>query len=314
MYPYKKLCLYTVLSLTVAACNNDSSDDSTSQSNTNTTTVSPSTTTSTVTTTVKFAAAVNGQAFNCGDTYRGVGLGTADSFKINDFRFYVYDVKLLKEEGSKVLLTLNQDGKWQKDNVALLDFENGCVNGTTDMNTQVVGTVPNDTSHQYTGVCVTLGLPFNLNHIDPAVASSPLNASGMIWSWTTGRKFLRVDGIGDPDGVKQSYVVHLGSTGCIDKDNNGSEPDSPCRFPNTKEVCFNNFDTTKNTLVADMGKVLQASNLTYNTPNTAAGCMAGNSDPECIEILPRLGLDFTYADGVNKEVVYPAQADFFAVK
>jgi len=308
VYPHKKLCLFALLGLATTACNNDSNDGDTSQSNS-------SSTTTTVATTVKFAAAVNGQTFSCGNTYHGVGLGkgTADTYKMNDFRFYVFDAKLIKDDGSKVSLSLTQDNKWQKDNVAMLDFENGCVNGTPDLNAQVVGTVPSDSSHQYTGVCVTLGLPFKWNHIDPAAAPSPLNASGMIWSWTTGRKFLRIDGIGDPEGVKQSYVVHLGSTGCIDKDNNGSEPDSPCTFPNTKEVCFSSFNTAKDTLVADIGKVLQASNMTYNTPDTAVGCMSGNGDPECIEIMPRLGLNFTYADGVNPSVVYPAQADFFSV-
>ena len=36
-----------------------------------------------------------------------------------------------------------------------------------------------------------------------------------------------------------------------------------------------------------------------DTPNTAAGCMSGNSDPECIPIMPRLYLDFTYVAGAG---------------
>jgi uncharacterized repeat protein (TIGR04052 family) len=309
MHLLKKLSLFMWFSLILAACN-DSNDDSSNESYSD-----PATSATTLTTTVKFAARVNEQPFQCGNTYSGIGLGkgTRDSYKINDLRFYLYDIQLVKNDGNKIPLNLTQDGKWQQDKVALLDFEDGCLNGTPEMNTQVVGTLPNDNTTQYTGICITLGLPFALNHIDPVSAPSPLNASGMLWSWTTGRKFLRLDGIGDPEGLKQSYVVHLGSTGCVDKDNNGSEPDSPCSFPNTREVCFDNFDTTQDIIVADVGAILQASDVSYNTPQTAAGCMSGNSDPECIEIMPRLGLDFTYADGVNQPSVYPRQAELFRV-
>ncbi|NJO15717.1 MAG: metallo-mystery pair system four-Cys motif protein [Thioploca sp.] len=312
MHLPKNLFLFMWISLLLAACN-DNEDDSVSS--TTTLTTPTESTTSELTTTVKFAAMVNDQPFQCGNTYAGIGLGkgTRDNYKINDLRFYLYDIQLIDSQGNKVPLNLTQDGKWQQANVALLDFENGCLNGTSEMNTQVIGTPSNDSTTYYTGICITLGLPFALNHLDPASAPSPLNASGMLWSWTAGRKFLRLDGIGDPDGLKQSYVVHLGSTGCVDKDNNGSEPDSPCRFPNTKAVCFDNFDVSKDTIVADVGAILQASDVSYNTSNTAVGCMSGNSDPECIEIMPRLGLDFTYADGVNQPIVYPRQAELFRV-
>lgn len=308
MHLSKNLFLFIWISWLLAACNDNDSVSSV------TTTITPNeSTTSELTTIVKFAAMVNDQPFQCGNTYTGVGLGkgTRDNYKINDLRLYLYDIQLVDNLGNKIPLNLTQDGKWQYDNVALLDFEDGCLNGTSEMNTQVIGTPSNDSTSQYTGICITLGLPFALNHLDPASAPSPLNASGMLWSWTTGRKFLRLDGIGDPNGLNQSYVVHLGSTGCVDKDNNGSEPDSPCSFPNTSEVCFDNFNADKDTIVADIGTLLQASDVSYNTPNTAAGCMSGNSDPECIEIMPHLGLDFTYADGVNQSIVYPRQGTLF---
>jgi uncharacterized repeat protein (TIGR04052 family) len=311
MHLLKNLLLFIWFSWLLTACNDNNDDSSSSESNSDS--ITSSITTSN--TTVKFAAMVNEQPFQCGNTYSRIGLGkgTRDNYKINDLRLYLYDIQLVDSEGNKTPLNLTQDDKWQQANVALLDFEDGCLNGTTEMNTQVVGTLSNDSTTSYTGICINLGLPFALNHIDPASAPSPLNASGMLWSWTAGRKFLRLDGIGDPEGLKQSYVVHLGSTGCVDEDDNGSEPENPCRFPNTRTVCFDNFDVSKDTIVADVGAVLQATDVSYNTPQTAAGCMSGNSDPECIEIMPRLGLDFTYADGVNQPVVYPRQAELFRV-
>jgi len=39
--------------------------------------------------------------------------------------------------------------------------------------------------------------------------------------------------------------------------------------------------------------------------------MSGNSDPECIYIVPKFGTDFVYNDGVNPPITYPKQQEFF---
>ena len=54
-------------------------------------------------------------------------------------------VRLVKADGSEVPVTLTQDGLWQVDDVALLDFENAtgaCANGTEETRDVVEGTVP----------------------------------------------------------------------------------------------------------------------------------------------------------------------------
>lgn len=308
-YPRNWVLLTTCLTI-LTACNSGSDSTVSNMTNSNST----NTTSSTQNINLKFAASVNNQSFSCGNTYSPVGTAVANSYKITDFRFYVHNIKLIKSDSSQIPLNLTQDGKWQTSNVALLDFENGCLNGTPETNAQVTGSVSSDINASYIGVCVTLGLPFNLNHIDASTAPSPLNVTGMLWSWTTGRKFVRIDGVGDPTGVKQNYFIHLGSTGCVDKTNTGIAPTSPCTYPNTVEMCFSNFDVNQDSLVVDVADILRASNLTFNTSGTAAGCMSGNNDPECIDILPRMGLDFTYVDGVNPAVTYPRQSDFFKVR
>lgn len=261
--------------------------------------------------TVKFTATINGNPFVCGETYQRVGRAVTDTYKITDFRFYLHNLSLIRQhDGQKVPLTLIQDGKWQYQNVVMLDFENGCLNGTPETNTQVIGTIPHDNAY-YQGICFQLGIPFTLNHINDATAVPPLNMSGMLWSWTTGRKFVRIDGVGDPEGLKQSYAVHLGSTGCVDSDKSGGEPDGPCSYPNTPEICFDNFDLTTHFIAAEVGRLLRESNVAYNTLQTAVGCMSGNSDPECIDIMPKLGIDFVYSDGVNPPITYPKQQEFF---
>lgn len=294
------VCMSAVV---LAGCNNDSSSSSTSSSGSSTITI-------------PFKAMVNGQSFVCGNTYKPVGIAITDSYKINDFRIYLTNFQLMAHDGSRVSLNLQQDGKWQYHQTALVDFESGCVNGTKDMNTNVIGELPSGvTTDDVHGLCFTVGLPFEENHSDPATIPSPLNATGMLWSWTTGRKFIRVDGVGDPDGLKTSFHLHLGSTGCSDVNKQGKQPDAPCTYQNTPEICLSNFIPSHSTVVADIGKVLRNSNVAYNTPDTAAGCMSGNNDPECQSIFPLLGLDFIYNDGANPSITFPKQEqEFFSLQ
>ena len=244
---------------------------------------------------VEFHAQVNGRDFTCGATYSNVGVGHPGTYQITDWRFYVHDVELVKADGSRRALELDQDGVWQYQKVALLDLRRDCGGGALPTNAVVAGTVAND---PYTGICFKVGIPYELNHVNDATAPSPLNSSGMLWNWRGGRKFIRIDGVGDPANLKQAFHIHLGSTECP-----GSNPNAPptaaCGYPNIAEFCLDNFDVDQDHLVMDIGKALEASNVAVDTPNTAPGCMSGNSDPECIPIMPRLNLDFTYVAGAG---------------
>ena len=246
---------------------------------------------------VQFAGQVNGQEFVCGRIYAGVGVGQPGTYQVNDWRFYIHDVALVRTDGSRQTLALDQDGIWQYQNLALLDLRKDCGSGALPTNAAVAGAVPDA---DYTGICFKVGVPYSLNHINDATAPSPLNASGMLWNWRGGRKFIRVDGVGAPGNVDGAvaFVVHLGSTECPGQDAN-SPPTAACGYPNIAEFCLDNFDVDQDRVVMDMGKALAASNVAINTANTASGCMSGNSDPECIPIMPRLNLDFTYVAGAG---------------
>jgi len=287
----KVLLTSSLVAVSLTACNSDD-DDSTSSASTTTTTTT--TTASQEAVTIDFKAAINDAPFVCGQTYQGVGVSsgaTENAYRVDDFRLYVRDVHLVKSDGSEMAVELDQDGVWQYKTIALLDFEEGCLNGTTAINTQIRGQLPSgEKLSDYTGLCFTIGLPFEENHADPGQAPSPINASGMLWSWTTGRKFVRIDGVGDPNGLNQSFPVHLGSTGCNDSSGTGGAPDAPCTYANQPEICLDNFKVNEQVAVADIGYLLAQSNVTINTPDTAAGCMSGHNDPECITIMPKLGL------------------------
>lgn len=236
---------------------------------------------------LQFEGRVGAKVFSCTDTYTGLGTPPAD-VKLSDYRFYVHDVQLHRSGGSDVPVALVQDGLWQYQNVTLLDFEDrtgSCVNGTPEKNGVIHGTVP---AGSYDGVSFKLGVPFALNHADVSTAPSPLNLSGLFWDWNYGYKFLRVDSatVGG-DGGAVSFLLHLGSTGCIGDFADGGV--MSCDRPNVTTVTLTGFDPTKNKIVADYAAVVAGSNLALNQGGPP-GCMSDPTDLDCPPVFQRLGI------------------------
>lgn len=253
--------------------------------------------------TVRFAAQVNGQPFACGQSYASIGT-TRSTITPSDWRFYVSEVALVDEAGRAVPLSLAQDGVWQFENIALLDFENGsgpCRNGTTGLNTEVRGTVP---AGRYVGLRFTLGVPFARNHGDPTVAPSPLNLTAMFWNWQGGYKFVKFDtassglalapaaaGGGHGSAAASGFSVHLGSTMCASPSRTEA-PQAACANPNRVAVAFERFDAARQTVVADIGTLLAGANVDANAPNTSPGCMSFPGDADCPPVMGALGLAY----------------------
>lgn len=277
--------------------------------------------------TIEFAGQVGEAAFACGETY---SLGTeATPVTALDFRFYVSQVALLDAAGNEVPLVLQQDGRWQHQDIALIDFEDrsgACANGTPEVRTQVVGSVP---AGDYTGLTFTMGVPFGLNHIDSTLAPSPLNLTSMWWNWNAGYKFARIDlmpmmdtaqakqseaaqiaaghGDGEHDAEHggaghggeghgaghsasaQAFNIHVGSVGC---QMDATEAPVVCRIPNRTEVVLTDFDLTEDVVVADLAALVSNTNLSENQENTASGCMSSPQDSDCAGIMQSLGLPF----------------------
>ncbi|MFN7984499.1 MAG: di-heme enzyme [Vicinamibacterales bacterium] len=237
---------------------------------------------------IRFDAVVRDVPLVCGKPFENIGT-TRSTINLQDLKFYVSNVRLVSASGAEVPLRLEQDGRWQQDDVALLDFENGtgaCANGSRDTRSVVSGTVPPGT---YTGLRFTMGVPFEKNHRDPVTAGAPLNLSRMFWVWNAGYKFLRFDytSSGQPRGA----FVHLGSTNCTPNQTRLTIPTN-CAHPNRVDVSLATFDTTRDVVIADFASLLADANVDVNTPDTAEGCMSAQSDPECGPVLSRLGLPF----------------------
>ena len=237
---------------------------------------------------VRFQAMVGNEKLACGRTYSGVGT-TASKLSPRDFRFYVHNVALIDDSGKSVPLQLDQDGKWQLDDVALLDFEDGtagCINGTPDVNDRVTGTVPEG---HYTGLRFTLGVPFQKNHTDLTTQPPPLNLTALAWVWNAGRKFARLDF--SSTGMPRGYAIHLGSTGCT-PNKVKTAPPAQCSEPNRPEIELAAFDISSDVVIADLAALLKDTNIDTNQEKTAAGCMSSPEDGDCVGIFANLGLPF----------------------
>ena len=251
--------------------------------------------------TVQFAGRINGVDAACDTVFTGLGSGGNDA-QIRDFRFYVSNVRLVDEDGNEVAVELEQDGVWQYEDVALLDFEDAtglCSGmGNADLNSAVVGTVPEG---NYDGIRFDIGVPNALNHTDPNTAEPPLNVLPMNWSWLAGRKFVRFDLDVDTGEVDENenpvmlgWNTHLGSSGCTNGDPNNpmQPPAQDCTRPQRPAIAFDSFDPDTNAVVVDAGTLLASADVSSD-PVGAPGCMSSFPvDANCADLFPAYGLDW----------------------
>ncbi len=256
---------------------------------------------------IKFAAQVNGEAFECGKSYPGAG-ASRKTVTPSDFRLFISEVSVLTNDGRQVPVRLRQDKVWQLDEVALLDFENGrgpCGNGTPATNMSIKGTVPRGT---YNGLRFTIGVPVALNHSDPTTAAAPLSTTAMFWNWQGGYKFIKFDSTAqaapqarDHQGAQHheasaAFAFHLGSTQCAAPQ--AKPAAARCQQANRVPVELRGSDPRQRKVVIDIGRILESTDVGVNSPNSPPGCMSSLEDPDCHGILQRLGL----MPAANREV------------
>jgi uncharacterized repeat protein (TIGR04052 family) len=236
---------------------------------------------------ITVAAMVGEAEFVCGDTYDNLGADDS-TLTLVDFRFYVQDVELQNAEDMWVPVAL-EDNQFQVDDIALLDFEDGCGEvGNAEMNDQIVGTVPEG---EYDGLRFKMGLPPELNHRDASTAPGPLGLTALFWNWRGGYKFLRIDS-GNIMDNPSVWRMHLGSTGCGDPEDPTTPPESSCTNPNRVDVELGTFDVDTNVVVADFEALVAGAPLSTNAEGTPAGCMSPPSDADCAPLFENLGLPF----------------------
>jgi len=244
---------------------------------------------------VRFSPQVGAQSVRCDASYPNIGK-TGTTIELLDFKMYVRDVTLVRANGEKHPLKLDQDGKWQRDAIALLDFEDGtgsCDTGSPETRLEVVGRAPD--FNDYTGLEFKVGIPEEQNHLDGATAPAPLNASGMWWSWKGGYKFLKLE---VHTTRNATWFFHLGASNCTGSTAEGYS----CAATNQSTVALSGFNPEDNQVVLDLAALYAGSDLDYTVDyktDTIAGCMSSLSDPECGALFSQVGLA---ADGAPQAV------------
>lgn len=159
---------------------------------------------------INFDAVLDGTAVDCG---KEIETANGQLIQINDFRFFVHDIVITGADGKAFPFILSEE-KLQTQGVALLDFEDGCHNGSLGTNKALNGITK--AQKPWKKIAFKIGVPFALNHENPLKAEGPLTTTSMHWSWQGGYKFMRIDGKLD----NESFRFHLGSTGCQGELNN----------------------------------------------------------------------------------------------
>jgi cytochrome c peroxidase len=253
--------------------------------------------------TLHFDPRVNGAPFACGESYTGIGL-TGATIAPTDLRFYVSNLRLIAEDGTEVPVILDQDGTWQLEGLALLDFEDGTslcqLQGNPETNRAVRGTV--EGGGPFTGVRFTVGVPFERNHGDAATAPAPLQNTAMFWNWNAGYKFLRFDNMVSESS--REFRLHVGSTGC---EGDGRGNVSGCANDNRIEIELEDFDPANDAIAAELGSLFVDTDVEDNTPETPPGCMGAATDPECAGPFERLGLPFGGQTAGAQQVFFVAK-------
>ena len=241
---------------------------------------------------LRFAPLILGQPFACGQDFTGVGTGKSTVTPL-DFRMYVHGVALVRADGTRVGLSVPDDGRWQRDGLVLLDFEDGtgaCMTGSPDMNFEVRARAP--AYDDYIGVEFIVGVPPVMNHLDAATAAAPLNAQGLWWSWAGGYKYLRLD---VRPRTQPEFFYHLGATTCDGSVKGGYD----CAYDNLATIFVDDFDIDRDELVIDAATILagvDVDRVPDGKTDQLPGCMTFPNDPECPAMLAPLGLRYESHD------------------
>jgi uncharacterized repeat protein (TIGR04052 family) len=254
----------------------------------------------TVPVTIRFKAKVGSSDFACGQNYTNVGTPGA-TVTPADFRTFVQDVMLIRNDGTEVPVQLDARAPWQTASVALLDFENGqgrCSGeGNAETNTTITGTVPAGT---YSGLSFVNGVPEDLNHDDPTTFTPPLSTySAFSWGWLSGFRFVKAELVQAvaAGSVFGSGLAHVGSTSCTGTPSAGTVV---CTKPNRNKIVLSHFDAATTTVIADIGAIFAGSNLGDSA--NVADCHSGGSF--CTPMFGALGITFATGLPASTQTAY----------
>ena len=155
------------------------------------------------------------------------GIEGEGSAVVHALQFYVQAIELLDEHGKPHPFRFAAAAPWQNERVALIDLAG---DSTTARRAVIQGSIDGPEA-AYTGIRLTVGVPFELNHANPLAAAAPLDRGEMFWNWQSGHKFLRAD----LAVAGHEWAFHVGSTGCSSA-SALRPPAQPCLQPNEMRI------------------------------------------------------------------------------
>jgi uncharacterized repeat protein (TIGR04052 family) len=224
--------------------------------------------------TIKFVPFYGEQALNCKKSFEQ----NDQNWLISHLEFYSYNfqVKDHNNQWHQAALKVNQG---QHPQVTLIggicgQQQNWTINLTTSTPIKNIA-----------GIKFRLGLPFELNHVNPLTQLEPLNNSSMFWTWQTGFKFARIE-LYDKD---KQWVFHQGSTGCSSS-SAVRAPKQPCKNLNDAEITLDFSSATNQnnemSVVFDLKALLK--NIDMINDNN---CQSSPDSEFCNQLLSRMGVN-----------------------
>lgn len=223
------------------------------------------------------------EALHFSPNFSGVVLDCDSIFSVKNkkwryqkLQMYITNVQLQNKKGDWISWPMTVTN-YQHSEVALIG-EN-CLDDQEQANWKIeFAAMPKLT--EMSKIRFTLGVPFELNHLNPLTQTSPLNESSMFWVWQTGHKFLRVELASADD----NWLFHLGSTGCS-APSVMRAPAKPCKQPNQvlMELPFN---TITKSIDIDLAGLLKGVTVTKNN-----SCQSAPDDKNCQQLLNNIGVN-----------------------
>jgi uncharacterized repeat protein (TIGR04052 family) len=238
-------------------------------------------------------------ALNCENSFAAedggkIKNGGLQKWQYQQLQFYIHGVEVNTSNNGwqPWMMTTNPN---QSNNVALLGET--CNESNEDSNWQLE-LMPLDESIVITDIRFTLGVPFELNHLNPLTQPSPMNDSSMFWGWRGGHKFMRVELFAKDD----DWLFHLGSTGCKAL-SPVRAPTSECLYPNRVSVSLP-FTYQTSAIVFDLAVLINDIKLTRKN-----GCQSAIDEDSCKILFENLNMNL---NSTNKTLLLNEQRMFKA--
>lgn len=221
---------------------------------------------------ITFDVSFNDYSLNCD----AMTFESDSIWQVQKLRFFISEIELKRDEEWYPVSYLVSP--WQSNSTALISLTAKACDDPKQFNNRVEFSSDLKLDDAQ-GIRFKLGVPFEINHLNPLLQPSPFNLPDMFWSWQLGHKFLRLD----MENKQRAWAFHLGSIGC-QTDSRIRPPESPCDQANLFDI---ELPASKsNSINLKLDQLLAQLDL-----NQASSCMfSANASSTCETLLNNLQL------------------------